>query len=309
VTEFSATDALSALSHTLAETAARSGGSVVAVNARSRRPASGVHWRAGVVVTAEHLLPREEDILVTLADGAVRPAQLAGRDPGTDLAVLRVAGEAPPVAALGDAAHLQPATLALALARPGQDLQASFGLISAVLGPWRTWRGGQIDRQVRLDLALYPGFSGGALVDAAGRTLGIVTAGLSRSGAIAVPVETVERVVDQLLARGRIARGYLGVGMQPVRLPTAFASTLGLAGEGGVIVVSLEAEGPAARSGVLIGDILVSLDGVAVGDTEDVLALLGPERIGRAVSAEVVRGGKRATITITIGERPGRDGR
>jgi S1-C subfamily serine protease len=298
---------LLALSHALANAVERTGRFVVAVNARTRIAASGVHWRDGVVVTAEHALKRDEEIAVALPDGSTQGATLVGRDPSTDLAVLRIApGLATPE--LGGTEHLKIGNVVLAVARSAEiGIGASFGVISSLAGPWRTWRGGQIEQLVRLDLSLYPGFSGSAVVDTEGRLLGIATAGLSRTGGIALPATTVDRVVDQLLTRGRIARGFLGVGMQPVRLPAALVQSLGLCSEGGVIVVSLEPDGPAAKAGMLIGDILVALDSQPVADTEEVLAFLGPERVGNAVKASLVRGGARSELVVTVGERPGRE--
>jgi S1-C subfamily serine protease len=188
----------------------------------------------------------------------------------------------------------------------GYGPRASWGVISA-LGPrWRTWRGGEIDRLVRLDLVLYPGFSGGPLVDAAGRVIGLNTSGLARESRLALPVATVARVTDELLRKGHVARAYLGIGMQPVPLPEPLRAALGLPGDGGLIVVMVEPDGPAARAGLLLGDVLVALDGAPTRDLEDVQAQLGGERIGTTVTALVVRAGARVEVRITVGERPRR---
>ncbi|AGY57258.1 S1C family serine protease [Gloeobacter kilaueensis] len=304
-----ASSTLSSISSELAATVERASPAVVAVNARTRIAASGIHWREGIVVTAEHTLKRDEEITVSFADGRSGSATLVGRDPGSDLAVLRVADLPEATTPFAAADSLKVGHLVLAIARPGEGgPSASLGTVSTISGPWRTWRGGQIDRLIRLDLNFYPGFSGGALVDTAGQIVGLTTAGLSRSAVVAVPVSTIERTVDQLLATGRIARGYLGIGMQPVRLPDALKAQLNLAGNGGVIVVNLEHEGPAERSGVLIGDVLVAIDGTTIDDTDDVLALLSPERVGKSVPVQAVRGGQPVALTITIGERPRRGG-
>lgn len=290
--------------HALAETVEQASRFVVAVNARSRLTASGVHWQAGLVVTTSHTLKRDEEITVALADGTTQPATLVGRDPSTDLVVLKIQADLP-IPPFADTAQLKIPDFVLVLARSAEiGIGASFGVISSLAGPWKTWRGGQIDQLVRLDLNLYPGFSGGALIDLEGRVLGIATAGLSRSGGIAVPVSTVNRVVGQLLADGHIARGFLGVGMQPVCLPASLVEARGLTTAGGVIVVSLEPEGPAAQAGMMLGDILVALDGQTTADTEDVLAFLSAERIGQPVKVALVRGGNAAELTITVGERP-----
>ncbi|UFP96009.1 S1C family serine protease [Gloeobacter morelensis] len=303
----SPTGALQAFSNALADTVEAVGRAVVAVDPHSRSTPSGVLWREGVVVTADHLLKRDDEITVTVHDGRTMAATLAGRDPGTDLAVLRVADVPAPDVPFGDAQRLKVGHLALALARPGEHgLSASLGTVCNVGGPWRTWRGGQIDRLIRLDLSLFAGFSGGALVDTEGRIVGINTAALSRSTGIAIPAATVDRVVDQLLATGRVARGYLGIGMQPVRLPDSLRATLNLPGTGAVIVVNLEAGSPAEHAGVLLGDVFVGIDGHTVGDTEEVLALLTPERVGKSLPVQIVRGGQRVEVSVIVGERPRR---
>jgi S1-C subfamily serine protease len=303
--EFSA---LLALSNDFAAAVERAGRAVVAVNARPRMPSSGVHWRQGVIVTAEHTIKREEEISVMLPDGRSIPATLAGRDASTDLAVLRLQGGEFPTAEIGESAMLKVGHLVLALGRPGElGLSASMGVVSALGGAWRTWSGGQIDQFVRLDLALYPGFSGGPLVDAQGRVVGVNTSG-PRSMVLAIPTSTVNRIVDQLLEKGRIARGYLGLGMQPVRLPDALKNTLNLPTHGGIIVVAIEPDSPAERAGMLIGDVLVALDGRPMSDTADVLAMLGPERVGAEVKASIIRGGVLSELMIPVGERPRRRG-
>ena len=172
-----------------------------------------------------------------------------------------------------------------------------MGIVSAVSGSWRTWRGGRLDHYIRLDLTLYPGSSGGVAVNTAGEAVGIATSALSRIAGVAIPATTVDRVVDEILTRGRVARGYLGVGLQPVELPDHQMSQ---------IVLSLEAEGPAAKAGVLIGDILVSLGGRAVPDIDDLQSALESYGVGQSIEAEVLRGGVPKKIAIAIGERPRR---
>ena len=294
-------DALLSLSNDLAAAVERAAPAVVAVHAR-RLPSTGIHWRPGIVVTAEHTVRTAEDITVTMADGRSLPAVLAGRDPGTDLAVLRVADAGSVVATLGDDAALKVGHMVLAL---GYGPRASWGVISALGARWRSWRGGDIDRLVRLDLVLYPGFSGGPLVDAAGRVVGLNTSGLARETRLALPVAMVTRVADELLQKGHVSRGYLGLGMQPVRLPEPLRAQFGL-GAGALIVVMVEPSGPAARAGVLLGDVLVALDGEPVGDLDDVQARLGSDRVGAEISGVVLRGGVRTELRITVGEQPRR---
>ncbi len=299
---------LLALSDNLAQAIERVGPRVVAVNARQRIPSSGVHWRQGVVVTAAHSIKRDEEISVTLPNGESASATLAGRDPGTDLAVLKLEGADFGSAETSDASSLKVGHLVLAVGRTSErGPSASLGVISSLGGPWRTWRGGEIDRFVRLDLALYPGFSGGPLVDVEGRIIGINTSGLSRGAGITIPALTVNRVTDALLERGRIVRGYLGLGMHPVHLPDSLKSKLNLSGKSGVIILSVEPDGPADRAGMLVGDILVGFDDAVVNDTDDVQTVLNPERVGQEVKASLVRAGAAHQVSITVGERPRRN--
>jgi S1-C subfamily serine protease len=288
---------LAAFSDELAVVVARAGQGVVAVHARPRFSSSGVFWRPGIVVTAEHTIRREEEITVTLPDGKNVPATLAGTDPGTDIAVLKVDSAHTPVSKA--TADPTPGNIALALGRSEDSgINATLGIISAVSGSWRTWRGGRLDHYIRLDLTLYPGSSGGLVVNAAGEALGIATSVLSRIAGLAIPASTIDRVVDELLSRGRVARGYLGVGLQPVELPDH---------QKGLIVLSIEPEGPAAKAGVLIGDILTTLGDTKVDDTDDIQAVLEKHAVGQSVPAVVSRGGVSQTIAIVIGERPRRD--
>jgi S1-C subfamily serine protease len=295
---------LLALSNNLADAVEQASQVVVAVNARQRMSSSGVHWQQGVVVTADHTVKRDEEITVTLLDNRNVSATLVGRDSSTDLAVLKLSETELPTAEICDAASLKVGHIVLALGRSSDGITASYGVISALGSAWRTWSGGQIDQFVRPDLRLYPGFSGGPLVDISGRVIGINTSGLARRMDVVIPASTINRVVDQLLARGRIARGYLGVGMQPVRLPDTLKSKLNLPALGGVIVVNVELDGPAEKAGVLIGDVLVALDGTSISDTGDVLAMLVPERVGKTISAQIIRGGTLIEVAIAVGERP-----
>jgi S1-C subfamily serine protease len=271
---------------------------VVAVDARPRFGSSGVFWRPGIVVTAEHTVRREEEIELTLPDGGKTTATVAGSDAGTDIAVLKVEGHTggAPVVASGDPT---PGNLALSIGRsPDSGVNATLGIVSAVSGSWRTWRGGRLDRYIRLDLTLYPGSSGGLVVNTSGEAIGVATSALSRIAGLAIPASTVDRVVDEILARGHVARGYLGVGLQPVELPDHHK---------GLIVLSLEPDGPAAKAGVLIGDVMVSLGGTEVTDTDDIQSVLERHAVGQTIAAGVVRGGTAVTVGVQIGERPRRN--
>ena len=297
--------ALSSLSDELSAAVLAASRSVVAVHGGRRYGASGVHWRDGVVVTTDHALEHDEDLGVTLADGTRSSAQLAGRDPSTDLAVLRLAAPASTAVTERLASDaLRIGHVVLAVARPGGDGHAaSMGVLSALSDAWTTWRGGRVDKFIRADLTLYPGFSGGALVDASGKTIGINTSGLTRNWSVTLPASTVDRVVDALLAKGRIARGYLGVGLQSVRIPDAIAAALRLSRGGGAIVVAVEPGSPADRGGLMIGDVLVALDGAAVTDVEDIHSLLGPEKVGAKAALRIIRAGSLADVAVTVGER------
>jgi serine protease DegQ len=297
---------LSDLSDQLADIAERVGASVAAVNARHRVSSSGVLWRQGVIVTADHTIDREDGITVKFAGGNALAATLAGRDPGTDLAVLRIDEQSGVPASISGSVP-RVGQLALALGRPGHmGLGASFGVISAVGGAWQTWSGGEVDAFIRPDLTLYPGFSGGPLVHASGQVAGINTSGLSRGGALTIPSSTVERVVEQLLTSGRIARGYVGLGMQPVRLPDGLREALHLQQQTALLVISVAPEGPGEKAGILIGDILTTLRGQPVGDTEAVQRVLGPSSVGQDIAASVIRGGQPVDVTLNVAERPRR---
>jgi S1-C subfamily serine protease len=297
---------LAALSDDLATAVERGGHAVVAIHARPRIPASGVLWRSDLVVATDHTIRREEGITVTLQDGRTVSATLAGRDPSTDLAVLRLEADAAGTPAeLGDDAP-RAGQIVLALGRPGTDVTASLGLVSVSSGEWRTWRGGKIDRFIRLDITIHDGFSGGPLIDAGGPVVGINTSGLARGQPITIPNVTVRRVVEQLLTKGRVARGYLGLAMQPIRLPQELVSALGLPGRAGLMLVSVESNSAGAAAGLMLGDILVEFDGHAVRDPADLLAALGPESVGHTVRARVIRAGAMRDLEITVRERGGR---
>jgi S1-C subfamily serine protease len=298
------TGVLAGISDELANAVELAGKSIVAVRARRHVAAGGVVWAPGVVVTADHIIENEEDIKVMLAGGQEVKATLAGRDPGTDLAVLRIENKDLTAATIAESASLRVGQLALAVARPGgQGLAASIGIVSAIGGSWRTWRGGTLDSLIRTDLTLYPGFSGGPLVDVSGRVVGINTSGLSRGHSLTIPTETIKRVSDALLARGHISRGYLGVGLQPVQLPSDLGTRLGLTQTSGLMLVTVDGDGPAAKGGFLLGDILVSLNEKTVDDTSQVQSLLDPESVGKILAAKLIRGGEFQTLSITVGER------
>ncbi|HEV2671564.1 MAG TPA: trypsin-like peptidase domain-containing protein [Gemmatimonadales bacterium] len=291
---------IAALSDQLADAVAAAGAALVAVHARPRLPSTGVHWKDGVVVTTDGTIRQEEDITVTLPDGKRIPATLAGRDRGTDLAALRIPAGSLAVAELGDPGTLRPGNLVLALARLDDGgARAAFGAVSATGGKWRSWKGGEIDRWLQSDLTIYPGFGGGPLVDSAGRIHGVNSGALSRPLATTIPTGTVSRVVTQLLERGYVARGWIGAAMQPVRLDK----------QSGLLIVSIEPDAPAAAAGLLLGDVLVAIDGESIEGFEQLLDVLSGDSVGKKVRLDVVRAGKPREIEVVIRERPRRRGR
>ncbi|MGF1991311.1 MAG: S1C family serine protease [Nostoc sp. ZfuVER08] len=296
---------LLALSNSLADTVEQAGSAVVAVNTGKRISPSGIHWRKGIIITSDESLGRYEEITITLSDGKTQPVSFLGHDPSTDIAVFQLQNYQLPVVQIGDATNLKVGHLVLGLARSSQgDLRTAMGAVSVVTGAWQSMSGGNIDQFIRPDITFYPGFAGGPLVDAAGYIVGMNTSG-RRGTVLTIPAATIDRVVNQLLTKGHISRGYLGVGMQPVRLPSNLKTALNLATATGVIVVNVEPSAPADKAGLLLGDVLVTFDGVAVSDTNDVLALLNnSDRIGKLVNVQLVRGGALINLDILIGERP-----
>jgi len=296
---------LSQAADALAEAVEHVSKSVVSVHASRHGFSSGVLWRQGVVVTTAHTLRRDQGIRMILPDGARKDATLVGADPSTDLAALKIEGEWADVADIGDSANVRTGHFVFAVARDAHgESSASFGIVGAVAGEWRTWRGGRLDRFIRLDGRLYPGFSGGPIADTQGQIIGIGTPALARDFGIAIPSSTISRVVEQLLTSGRVARGYLGIGMQPVTLPEALIRKLGLDKREGLIVLSLAPQGPAEQAGLLVGDILIELAGRPLHDVDDLHAALGGDRIGERLRVGLVRGGERIESAITLGERP-----
>jgi S1-C subfamily serine protease len=287
------------LSNELARAVEIGAKAVFAVHGRPHVPSTGILWRADVLVTTDHTLKRDEDITVTLPDGRNLPATVAGRDSSTDIAVLRLAENAGDAAGTVSDEAIKPGNLVLALGRRGADgVSASFGIVSAVAGPWRTWRNGRIDRFLRPDVSIYTGFSGGPLVDMEGRVIGLNTTGLTRGAGITIPASTVSRVLEELLSRGHVRRGFLGIGMHPVELPGNRA---------GLVILSIEAGGPAALAGIVVGDVLLSLNGDSVSDTDAVQSHLGPDSIGKPLTAGLLRGGAPIRLDLTPAERPVRE--
>jgi S1-C subfamily serine protease len=295
---------LETISNEFAAAAEKVGGSVVAVHARRWMPTSGIEWKRGVVVTVHHGVQRDEDIKVLLPGGHAVSAKLAGRDPSTDIAVLRIEDGSSGAPQLGDSTSLRLGHLVLALGRTRRgDLVASSGIIGGISGEWRSRRGGQIDQHIRLDLALYPGFSGGPLLDAKGEVVGINTRGFGHGRAVTVPVATVNRVVKELLEKGHIARPYLGIAMQPVEVPENMCSKLPAETRAGLLVMHVENGGPAERAGVLLGDVLFELGGKTVEHVDAIQDSLATAEVGDVLQIRVIRAGEIKPVSVTLGER------
>jgi S1-C subfamily serine protease len=277
--------------------------SVVRVEARRRLPATGIVWSAdGLIITAHHVVTKQEGIRVGLADGRTVDARLIGRDPTTDLALLQVQeqGLVPPTWADVDGADLSVGQLVVALGRTGQTVRAALGMMSALGDPWRSPGGGRIDRYLQIDLVMYPGFSGGPLVNAAGQVVGLNTSALLRNVNVAIPVATVNRVGAMLRDHGRIRRGFLGVSTQPVRLPEKIAAQVGQ--ETGLLLTAVVSGSPAEQGGLVLGDTLISLDGTGMRQHDDLVAFMGLDRIGQTSLVKLLRGGQIQEVQVVIGE-------
>ena len=296
------TDTLAALSDGMADAVENVATSIVRVNGRRRRSGSGLVFAQNKVLTASHVLEREEDLSVETADGRTLTARFAGRDPSTDLAVLNVEGlDIEPAMPAEGEARVGQISLAVGSHSRGEGPRATLGVVSAVGGPVRTRRGPRLERYIQTDATPYPGFSGGPLIDVRGNVLGILVSGWGRGAAFAIPADLAWRTAGTLSERGSVKRGYLGILSQPVRLPDG--QRFGLTQRGGLLVVGVEDGSPAGRGGLIVGDILATLDGQPVEDTDDLLVLLAGDRVGSSVPLGLVRGGELAEIEITVGER------
>ncbi len=294
-------EVLQNLSNDLAATVETASRSIVRVEGRRRMAASGIVLAEdGLIVTAHHVVERDENIRIGLPNGEKVTATLVGRDPTTDIAVLRVeSGGLTPANWLTDGAKV--GHLVLAIGRPDDDVQATLGIVSAVGEAWRTSAGGTIDSYLQTDVVMYPGFSGGALVSAGGQILGMNSSALARGVSLTLPAATIQRVAQTLQQHGRVRRGFLGVSAQPVRLPANIAETVEQ--DSGLLVAGVESNSPAEQGGLLLGDTLIALDGQPVRHMDDLLAALSGDRVGKAVTARIVRGGQTQDLNLTIGER------
>jgi S1-C subfamily serine protease len=290
------------LANAMAEAVNTAGPGVIRVEGRRRMPATGIVWSDdGVIVTANHVLRRDDQIQVGLEDGRSLAAALVGRDPSTDIAVLRVEDGGFSALVEANKQELGVGNLVLALGRPGKTVQATLGIMSALGDSWQTRMGGRIDRYLQTDVLMYPGFSGGPLVDGNGRLLGMNTSGIMGGVSLAIPAQTLSRVADTLLTHGRMKQGYLGVSTQKVRLPDDLREELGQ--KTGLLIISTESNSPAANGGLTLGDTIVSVAGEKVRSHDDLLAQLTGDVVGTAVAVSIVRGGKVETFEVTVGEK------
>lgn len=300
-TNLSETHVLRLLSNQMADAVEKVSTSLVLVNGRQRQPASGVVYAPNLILTADHVLEREEDLTIQTHDARTLAAQFVGRDTSTDLAVLRVTD----LGLSAVAVATEPARvgqLALAVGRSsGEGPMASAGIVSAIGGPLRTGRGTTLERYIRTDATPYPGFSGGPLIDVQGGALGITTTGLVNGIALAVPASIAWVIAETLAQQGYIKRGYLGISSQLVSLPAAQRG--GRTQEHGLLIVKVDDDSPAQKGGLMLGDILVGLDGNVVNDSEDLQTVLTNNRVGKTVPVEVISGNTLHTLQVTVGQR------
>jgi len=291
------------LSDALVESAERAGDSTVMVNARRRIPASGIVYTEDLILTANHVVERDEDISVTLPDGTDLSASVVGRDPGSDLALIKLerSGAYPAEPAKMPARVGQ---IVLALGRPSKNgIEASLGTVSAIGGPFRTHHGGMLERYLRTDSIPYPGFSGGPLVAANGTVLGLNTSGLTRGAAITIPTDIAWKVAETIAKHGHIRRGYLGIRSQAVEISIDAQKALKREQATGLLVMGLEKDSPAAAGGLMVGDILVGVSGSPVTDHDRLFAQLTGDVIGKSTPIDVLRGGQLQFVDVVIGER------
>jgi S1-C subfamily serine protease len=291
------------LSDAVADAAELAGKSTVLVDARRRFPASGIAFAKDLILTADHVVEREEDIKVILADGSEVTARLAGRDPGTDLAVLKL-----------DSASATPAEVSKTVARVGQfvlaigrpsknGIESSFGTVNSIGGPARTARGGMLEKFIKTDVVSYPGFSGGPLVNGDGTIFGINTSGFGSGSAITIPADVAWKIAETLAKHGKIKHGYLGIRSHTVNIPADSQKLLKRVQETGLLLVGLEEDSPAGKAGLIVGDILVSIAGEPVEHHDELFTRLGGDVVGKTVSIEILRGGKVESVNVEIGER------
>jgi len=301
----SSSNALAELSSKLSEAVEAAASYTVAIHARRRIPSSGVVWRDGIIVSASHTVRRDGAVRVSLPDGTDAEATVIGRDPATDLVVLRASELSLAAAPRADARASAVGSLVMAVGRPGRTVSASFGIVSSVAEGWRTETGERIEGLLRLDLAVYDGFSGGPLIAPSGAVVGINNSAFARGMAAALPVSVVDAVVDELLTRGHRRRPFIGVGVHPVALGAAAVRRYDLADEVALVVVSLSEGEPADTAGLQLGDLIVGVAGKPLARPSDLRDALATVADGASVDVTLLRGGAQQTVTVTPRDRGG----
>ena len=291
------------LSEAAADAAERAGKSTVLVDARRKFPASGIAISADTILTADHVIERDEDIKVHLADGTELSARLAGRDPGSDLAVLKLSSASATPAELSKT-PARVGQFVLALGRPSSNgIESSFGTVNAIGGPVRTGRGGMLEKFIKTDVVSYPGFSGGPLVNGDGTIFGINTSGFGSGSAITIPADVAWKMAESLVKDGKIKRGYLGIRSQTVNIPAEAKKSLKREQETGLLIVGMEDESPAANAGMMVGDILVGVAGEVIEHHDELFTRLSGAVVGKSTAMDILRGGKLESIQVVVGER------
>jgi len=295
------------LSKEISQAVELAGKSIVAVDGRSGHTSSGIVWRSDSVLTAAHSIRHDAGIRVVLGPERFVQARLAGRDRGSDIALLKLDQEIDALPAqFANAADLTIGAFTVAVARTRRgNTVASSGIIGGLMGEWGIGRT-RIDQFIRPDLTLYSGFSGGALIDNDGAVLGLNTSGLLRGKPITIPSSTLLRIAEEIDAKGHVAQPYIGLVMQPVQIPESLQQKSGLTMASGLLVMHVEPGGPADLGGALLGDILIDIDGRSFEDLDDVHDVLRQKGVGQETQTTMIRGGQKVQIAIRLGERPTR---
>lgn len=294
----------SELSEAMANAAEKAGKYTVLVDARRRMPASGIAIAKDMILTAGHVVEKEEDIRILFSDGKEAKARLIGRDPGTDLAVLKLdSTSAVPASTAKNPARV--GEFVLAIGRPSESgIESSFGTVNKIDGPVRTGRGGMLEQYIKTDVVSYPGFSGGPLINGEGEMLGINTSGFGMGGeAVTIPADLAMKIADTLAKHGKIKRGFIGVKSQTVNLPEEAQSQIKRGQETGLLIVGVEKDSPAEKGGLIVGDILVGVGGEAVEHHDELFTRLSGDVVGKSTPMDILRGGKLQTVNIVVGER------
>jgi S1-C subfamily serine protease len=293
---------LSELSSGMSTTVQRIEPAVVRINARRRFPASGFVWsEEGLIITANHVIRKDNQIEVGFADGSQFQGQIVGRDPSTDLALVKVEASSLTKFDQIDSEEIKVGNLVMALGRPGKSIQATMGIVSALGSAWRTRYGGQADRYIQTDVLMYPGFSGGPLVTVDGALVGLNSSALMHGVSITLPTSTLTKVVSALQQHGRVRRGYLGVSTQIVRLQEDVREELNQ--KSGLLIVAVEPGSPADEAGLTIGDTIVQLGTTTVRRHDDLIAELLEADFDSKVPVTIVRGGEVQTLNVKIGQQ------